>query len=75
MSLELDYVTKYGKPKYPLIVKIDEDLDLKDLGKKYNFSMFTKIPQKFVTIDFKKKRDLFSFITKEDVDFIFKIKK
>ena len=29
VSLELDYITKYGKQKYPLIVKLHEDLDFK----------------------------------------------
>ena len=46
---------KYGKVKYPLTVKVDEDLDFEDLGKKYNFSMFTKMnngPKKYATIDF-----------------------
>ena len=52
----------------------DEELDFNDLGKK---SMFTKMnngPKKYATIDFKKKKDLFLFITRERVEFIFKIK-
>ena len=52
----------------------DEDLDFNDLGKK---SMFTKMnngPKKYATIDFKKKKDLFTFITTENVEFIFLVK-
>ena len=77
VSLQLDFVKKYGKVKYPLTVKVDDDLDFEDLGKKYNFSMFTKMkngPKKYATIDFKKKKDMFTFISREKVEFIFQIK-
>ena len=58
-------------------MKVDDDLDFEDLGKKYNFSMFTEMkngPKKYATIDFKKKKDMFTFISREKVEFIFQIK-
>ena len=62
---------------YKEIVKLHEDLDFKVLSRKYNYSMFTKmnnVPKKYATIDFKKKKDLFTFITTENVEFIFLVK-
>ena len=44
---------------------------------KYNFKLFTKINdvwKKHVTMDFKNKRDLFSFVTRENVEFVFYVK-
>ena len=44
---------------------------------KYNFKLFTRIndvSKKHVTMDFKNKRDLFSFVTRENVEFVFYVK-
>ena len=79
-SLSLLYIKKYGKVSYPLQVKLDECYDLnhlQDMSKKYKFKVFTKnngIPKKYATIDFKEKRDLYFFVTKENVKFHLNIK-
>ena len=73
MSSQLKSIKKYGKLKYPLLVK----LDFEGISSKYNFKLFTRIndvPKNHVTIDFKNKRDLFSFVTRENVEFVFYVK-
>ena len=71
MSSQLKYIKKYGKLKYPV------KLDFEGIRSKYNFKLFTRIndvPKNHVTIDFKNKRDLFSFVTRENVEFVFYVK-
>ena len=77
VSPQLKSIKKYGKLKYPLLVKLDSELAFEGISSKYNFKLFTRIndvPQKHVTIDFKNKRDLFSFVTRENVEFVFYVK-
>ena len=75
VSLKLKKLRKHRKNYYPLRVKVAGNLS--DLGSKYCFKIITKnydIPNKFVTVDFKKKADLYKFVTVEGVDFVFNTK-
>ena len=77
MSSQLKSIKKYGKLKYPLLVKLDSELDFEGISSKYNFKLFTRIndvQKNHVTIDFKNKRDLFGFVTRENVEFVFYVK-
>ena len=77
VSPQLKSIKKYGKEKYPLLVKLDSELDLEGIGSKYNCKMFTRIKdvaKKNVTIDFKHKCDLYRFVTSEEVEFYFNVK-
>ena len=64
----------------PLQVKLDQCYDLnhlQDISKKYKFKVFTKnngIPKQYATVDFKQKRDLYYFLTSENVKFHLNIK-
>ena len=77
VSPQLKSIKKYGKVRYPLLVKLDSELDLEGIGSRYNCKMFTRIndvAKKHVTIDFKNKHDLYRFVTIEKVEFNFNIK-
>ena len=43
VSPKLKSIKKYGKVKYPLLVKLESELDLEGIGRKYNCKMFTRI--------------------------------
>ena len=76
VSPQLKSIKKYGKLKYPLLVKLDSNLDFEDIGSKYSCKMFTRIndvEKKHGTMDFKSKRDLYRFVTSENVEFNFNI--
>ena len=78
VSLQLLSMKKYGKTLYPLRVQLG-DCNLNDVIKTYNCKHFTRPFSKDVqndvkSLDFKSKKNLYTFITKEPVEFYIKTK-